>query len=120
MAALCHLGWMPRWKRGCPWENLNSTRDACFKNKSIPFCRAALEAVIKVKSGPAEAGGEVPMDFGLVQIPPLDLTAVQPLPEPEPGLLPYTEFPSAAMEWGLGCISPIKQTELYDARVFES
>lgn len=51
---------------------------------------------------------------------PLDLTAVQLLPEPEPGLLPYAEFPSAAMEWGLGCISPIKQTELYDARVFES
>lgn len=70
VAALRHLGSMPRWKRGCPWENLNSTRDACFKNKSIPFCRAALEVVIKVKSGPAEAGGEVPMDFGLFQIPP--------------------------------------------------
>lgn len=51
---------------------------------------------------------------------PLGLTAVQLLPKPEPGLLPYAEFPSAAMECGLGCISPIKQTELYDARVFES
>lgn len=42
-----------------------------LRTKNIPFCRAALGVVIKVKPGPVEADGEVPMDFGLVQIPPL-------------------------------------------------
>lgn len=60
-----------KMEEGLSLENFNSSRDACFKNKNILFCRAALEVVIKVKSGPAEADGEVPMDFGLIQIPPL-------------------------------------------------
>lgn len=51
---------------------------------------------------------------------PLGLTVVQRLPKPEAGLLPSAEFPSTAVEWGPGCISPIKQIELNDARVFES
>lgn len=52
--------------------------------------------------------------------PSLGLTAIQQLPKPEAGRLSSTELPSTAVERGLGCISPIKQIELNDARVFES
>lgn len=85
-----------------------------------PFCRAVLDVLTKVRPSPVEAIGKVPVDFGLVQIPPLEFDYGPAAPKPDAGLLPSTEFPPTATEWGPSCILPIKQIELNDARVFES
>jgi len=85
-----------------------------------PFYRAVLEVLTKGRPGPAAAVGKAPVDFGLVQIPPLEFDYGPAAPKPDAGLLPSTEFPPTATERGPSCISPIKQIELNDARVFES